>query len=311
MAILNTITCAAAGSNTGIPDCALTLKNVVGGFLVPNSFELTNTQLADSASVQAALLAAVNNNNPALRIYPLPEVVGITDNSEDPVTQTLGFGATVIVRDGKYNLTFQYTKGGNCVSNALTKFNNGNYKYIGFDAQGVLFGTKVGTSLKGIPLDFFYNRPFKFNDGSNIAVYSYQISFNPNYINTGLGFLQMDLSVLQAYSGLLNVNLSLPTIRVTNVIKVKANTGCSGADLYDLYATELAAVSAWVVTEAGKNITITSVAVDANLKAWTITLDATDPDYTVGGPFIVSLASVSVLTGLGVVGYESLPLTVA
>lgn len=310
MSILNTIVCSAAGGNTGVADCSLSLKNILGGFLVPNSFELTEAQMADSVSLLAALSAAVNNDSPALRIYPLPENVGMTDNSEDVVTNTLGYGAAVPVRDGNYNLTFQYTRGGNCLNNSLRKFNGGNYRFLGYDASGILFGTKVGTSLKGIPLDYFYAAPFKLNDGSNIAAFTYRLSFRPNYINEGLGFVALNVSDLLNINGLQNIVLRLAAARAVNVIKVKATTGCAGLDLADDYSDELAIVGNWVARRNGALVTITSVAFDANLKAFTLTLDAADPDYNAAGPFVVTLAPVSVLTAAGVVGYEGLSLLV-
>lgn len=299
------------GGNTGIPDCALTLKNTVTGFLVPGSFELTATNLLTPQSALAALVAAAANDNPLLRIYPLPEAVGVTDNSEDVTLQTFGYGAAVPVRDGNYNLTYAFTRGGNCVNNTLQKFNGLNYKFIGVDASGVVYGTKVGTSLKGIPLDYFYAMPFKHNDGSNVTGFAWRISYKPVYVNAGLGFIQLDLADVLNISGFLNINITLAATRATNVIKVKAITGCAGIDLYDTYSASLVTAANWLVTENGANITITSVALDANLKAFTITLDATDPDYNVSGPFVVKLAAPSVLSANGVPGYEGLALTVA
>lgn len=308
--MINQIVCTAAGGNTGIPDCALTLKNTLTGFLVPSAFELTATNLLTTTATLAALVAAAANDNPLLRIYPLPEAVGVTDNSEDVTLQTFGYGAAVPVRDGNYNLTYAYTRGGNCVNNTLAKFNGLNYKFIGVDASGVVYGTKVGTSLKGIPLDYFYAAPFKHNDGSNVAGFSWRISYKPNYVNSGLGFIQLDLNDVLAISGFLNINITLAAARATNVIKVKALSGCAGIDLYDTYSASLVTAANWIVTENGAVITKTSVALDANLKAFTITLDASDPDYTVGGPFVVTLAAPSVLAGNGVTGYEGIALTV-
>ncbi len=311
MSILNTRVCAVAGGNTGYGDCFLTLQNIILNFLVPGNFELTAAQMASTATALAALQAAAVNDNPALRIYPLPEVVGITDNTEDVVLQTFGYGAPAPVRDGRGNIQFQYIKGGNCVNNQLRKFNNLNYKWIFVDAAGILVGTKVGTSLKGIPLDYFYASPFKINDGSNVTAFMYRTVFNPTYINEGLGFIPMNLADLQAIAGFQNAVVTLGAARATNVIKVKVLTGCAGTDLYDTYSAELANAARWAVTEGGNAITITSVAVDANIKGWTITLDAADPDYTVGGPFSVNLAAPSVLAAAGVPGFEGLALVVA
>lgn len=309
--MINQIVCTAAGSNTGIPDCALTLQKTVAGFLVPSAFELTAANLLTPEATLAALVAAAANDNPLLRIYPLPEFVGVTDNSEDVVLETYGYGQAVPVRDGNYNLTYRFTRGGNCINNTLRNFNGLNYKFIGVDDKGVLYGTKVGATMKGIPLDYFYAQPMKHNDGTATAMFSLRISYKPVYINSALGFIQLPLGDVLNISGFLNINITLAAARAANVIKVKALTGCGGTDLYDTYSASLVTASNWLVTENGANITITGVALDANLKAFTITLDAADPDYTVGGPFVVSLAAPSVLATNGVSGYEGISLTVA
>lgn len=311
MSILNQAFCATSGGNTGIDDCSLTLKNIVRGFLVPKSFELTEAQLADSATALAALIAATRSDSPLTRVYPLPEVVGITDSSEDVVLQTLGYGTPVPVRQGNYNLTFAYLAGGNCVNNALQKFNQGSYRFMGVDAGGILFGVKVGTSLKGIPLDYFNADKFKFADGTNVTGFAYRISMKSEYLNANLGFIQMDLLSLMDIDGLHNVVLSQSGVRALGVFKVVATTGCSGTNMYDLYDTELASASLWKVTEAGKDITITSVVADPNIKGFTITMSTSDPDYVAGGPFFVTLQPVSVLDAAGVDGYEGLTLKIA
>jgi len=311
MSSLNQAFCASSGGNTGIDDCSLTLKNIVRGFLVPKSFELTAAQLADPDTALAALIAATKSDNASLRVYPLPEVVGITDSSEDVVLQTLGYGTPVPVRQGNYNLTFAYLAGGNCVNGALQKFNQGNYRYLGVDAGGVLFGVKSGTSLKGIPLDYFNADKFKFADGTNVTGFAYRISFKPEYLNGNLGFVQMDLLSLMEIDGLHNVVLVQSGARALGVFKVLAMTGCAGTNMYDLYDTELASAALWKVTEAGKDITITSVVADPNIKGFTITMSTADPDYVAGGPFFVTLQPVSILEAAGVVGFEGLTLKVA
>lgn len=310
MSVLNQYVCAAAGANTGIPDCAVTLKNLKYGFLVPNSFELTEAQLATADSALAALQSAAVSDNPATRIYPLPTFESVTDNTEDVVSETIG-GTPFIVRDGKYNLLFRYVKGGQCVSNSLAKFNNGNYRFIGVDSAGVLFGTKDGTSLKGIPLDYFYSRPFRIATDSTIANFSFQIVFDSVYLNTGLGFISLNLADVYGIVGLKNINLSLVAPRVAGVFTLKTKTGCSGVDLYDTFGTQLAIVSNWAVTRLGNLVTLTSVVKGPNTKGLVFTLDTADPDYNVAGPFLVSGAGVSSLVTNGVSGYEILPLTVA
>lgn len=305
MSIINTIVCSAAGGNTGIPDCAFTFKTLVGGFLVPSGFELTEAQLASPQAAMAALLAAVNNDDPTKRIFPLPPTVTFTDNTEDPVFQTFGLGGQGFVRDGKYNFLIQYTKGGNCISNALTKFNNGNYSWLGFDAAGVLIGTKVGTSLKGVPLEVFYNRPFRMADGTNVALFAYMLSFDPNYINQNVGFIQFDFAELtNSLKGLENVNIS--GTRAAAVITAKLTKGCAGTDLYNTYSVEFAAAGNWVALMNGKVVPITGVVAVPASFAWTVTLDTASPNYVAGAPIILNLAKVSVLTAAGITGLEGI-----
>lgn len=308
---VNQIICNVGGANTGIPDCAFTMKNVVKVFLVPSSFELTEAQLSTPESALAALVTAASADLPSQRIYPTPEIVGVTNNSEDVVTQTLGYGVPVVVRDGKQNIQFQYLRGGNCVSNALRKFNNGNWKVLFLDADGVLVGTKVGETIKGIPLDVFYARPFTMNDGTNVSAYTFQLTFSPAYINEAIGFIQLPLADALAIDGLENINLKLAS-RAAAVLLVTALSGCSKENLYDQYSAELAEVTNWIVRKQsnGNQVTVTSVALDANTKSFAITQDTTDPYYSATAALTLELAPPSILAANGITGYEGVKLPI-
>lgn len=306
---VNQIICNVGGGNTGIPDCAFTMANVLKVFLVPNNFVLTAEQLASKELTLAALQAAASADLPSARIYPTPEIVGVTNNSEDVVTQTLGYGVPVVVRDGMYNIQFQYTDGGNCLSNALRKFNKTNRRVLFIDANGVLVGTKVGETIMGIPLQVFYARPFGFNDGANVANFSFQLTFSPNYINEDIGFIQLGLGDVMAIAGLQNINLKFVS-RTAGVIVVQAVTGCSKENLFEEFGTELADVANFVAKNLNGNIiTITSVAEAANSSGFTVTLDTTYTDYSTG-QLLLNLAAPSVLAGNDVPGYEGVQLTV-
>lgn len=311
MSVLNNKNCAAGGGNTGYGDCFIDLKNIVGGFLVPSDreYDATETESAATllAAIQADILAAA-----ADRVYPLAQFEALTDNTEDPTIQTLGYGGLAVTREGLYNLTFQFIQGGLCLSKSLRKFNSSNKSVLLFDAAGVLVGWKSGTVLKGIPLDMFYQRPFRLNDGTNVTNYSTQLVFKPQYLNDLIGFVEMSIGDLSALRGLQDIVLYETTGSNLPVLKIKAKTGCAGTDLYDLFSTELASSSLWTAqNEDGETIAITSVVVDAGLKAWTVTVDGTDPNYPVSGPVIISLAAPTVLAAAGIEGYEGLILSVS
>lgn len=307
MSILNSFVCAAAGGNTGIADCAISIGLLKSGFLVPNSFELTEAQLADPATALAALQAATRDNNPAERAYKLPNFASVTNNSEALVTETIG-GVPFPVRDGINILLIRYTEGGNCLSNALAKFNSGSYRFIGIDSSGILFGTKDGTSLKGIPLYYFHSNPFAFATDSTALNLSFQLAFEPKYVNQGLGFIQLNPADVLSITGLLNINLSLVGTRTAGVFVLQAKAGCAGVNLYDQYSADLADATLYeVLNKNGLVVPITSVAVAAASKGFTFTLDTTSPNYTTGQPYTVKGSGVSFLVAADIDGYEIAP----
>lgn len=309
---VNTILCNVGGANTGVPSCAFTMKNIVKVFLVPNSFELSATDLLSQEAALAKLVAAAAADLPSQRIYPTPSIVGLTNNSEDVVTQTLGYGVPVVVRDGKQILQFQYLRGGNCVSNAMRRFNNSwDGRVLFLDASGVIVGTKVGETIKGIPLDQFYARPFTINDGANVSAYSFQITFDPVYINEAIGFYQLPLADALAIDGLQNIVLKLVS-RAAAVLTVQAFSGCNQTNLFDSYETELADITNWLPKALNGNaIDVASVAAVPNSSGFAITLDDEDPDYSATAAMTLELAAPSVLADNDIVGYEGIRLSIA
>lgn len=309
MSILNVNNCNESGKNTGYGDCTKDFKNIVGGFLVPSNFALTAEQMATPETVLAALAAAILAD-PASRVYPIANFEAITNNSVEPAVFTLGYGRPLTLNDGMYNWRLQFIDGGICLHKNLRKFNGTNRSVLLIDGDGALIGWKSGSTLKGVPLKNFYALPFVPNDYANPTGYFVDIAMLPTYLNDSPGWVAMDLASLVALKGLQNIVLSETTGSALPALKIKANTGCAETDLYDLYADELAQVSLWVATDAdGAQITITSVVKDDTLKAWTVTLDASDPEYSVSGPIYLTLVSAQQLATEGIDGYEALTLT--
>jgi len=307
MSILNYKNCEVSGANTGYGDCFIDLKNIVGGVLVPVGRVYTALELATPATlleaIKADILAAAS-----LRAYPMGTYEALTDSSDAPTKATLGYGRVAITREGFYNLSFQFIDGGLCLSNALRKFNTQNKAVILWDANGVMAGYKVDDTLKGIPLTLFYQNPLKLSDGSNPTAYVTDISFLKPYLNELIGFVQMNIGDLVALRGLQNIVLYETTGSNLPILKIKAKTGCNGFDLYDTYSAELADDALWTaVNDNGEVIAITSVVVDATLKAWTVTVDSGDPNYPTSGGVLIGLASALDLFNAGIEGFEGIP----
>jgi len=298
MSILNTTICDNNGANTGFGDCAIDPKLPQFIIRVPKSFELTEANMVDSATVMAKLDAATKADLFADRIFPYPQQVLVTDNSTDTTYQTLGAGFNVPVNEGMYDWTLQFIKGGKCLNDKLRAFNKSDNDYFFVvDADGRLFGRKVGTSLKGIPANYIFTDKLKIATDATITVYAYRVNFLPNYFNENGGSIPLDLGELQELSGLNNIIPSLVAPRATTTFGFRATTGCGGINLYDQYSTQLADPALYEFIRSGTSIVISSVTAVPSTKSFTVVL-ASSGAGTFGG------STVTLLDAAGVVGFE-------
>src|SRR5690606_21353744 len=145
---LNRIVCVGVGTNVGFGSCVVNPKNFAGAFLVPPDLALGASEIA---SLQATLQSAASADNAANRIYPIHGSEAMTNNTEAKVIQSLGFGGKYPVREGDYDLMFQYINGALCLHKSLRALNGKGRSFLFYDNDGLLIGWKVGNTLKGIP----------------------------------------------------------------------------------------------------------------------------------------------------------------
>lgn len=307
MANLNRTICVTGGANTGVGECPLIPKNIIGMFIVPNNLELTPAQIA---TLQTTLQGLAANDVPANRIYPVHNFVGLTDNTGELVTETLGYGGIAPITEGKYDWTFRISRGGICLQKALRKFNNKSVRVLFYDASYVLYGTMKGANLMGIPLEMFYALPWTLSDGSGTtAGFNVRVVFDPIYFNDNLGYVETSEEgfLLSEIEGIKEINLVEIAPSAKPVMVIQALAGCGGENLFSLYSTELSEVALWDVTNAttGATIAITSVAANAGAEAFTVTIPATVD------PVNVKLAPISELEAAGIEGYESKTIRIA
>lgn len=303
---LNKLICVVSGANTGYGECVLSPSVISGAFIVPRDLALT---AEDIAALQVTLTALAMDASPKERIYPIHNFEEVADGTEDLVIATLGYGGKYPVRDGDYDWTFRYLQGGLCLSKALRKFSGIGKHILFYDVNGLLIGQKVGDTLKGIPMNFFYSNPWRPTDGSTAPTFAARFSFKPRYINEDVGFVQADFN-LATIVGLQDVALK-DNGSVRPAMKVNAFVGCAKDNLFDLYSEELSDPAAWVATIAGEEVAITAVAEDVAISGWTITLDTADPNYAVApAPVVIRLADPEALDALEVTGFESNSVTI-
>lgn len=315
MGVKNISICNQQGGNTGVKACYNDIGIPRAILFVPIGATYTTASLA---ALKTALAAGVLNNSPYSRIYPLQNIVQITDSSSEPTSQTFsGDNSVVFTSQGFYNLKFQWVVGGICLLIQLLKANSRNKAFLIIDSFGQLIGQEAGTDLiKGIVGNSFTDK-FKFSVGNDaVAAYTTNLTFEPSQVNENLAIVNFNLpsggglAYLTSLSGLLDVNISQNAARALGVLKVGAKTACGTVNLFDDYAAALAVAGAWraKTTTGGLPIAITSVAQDATNLGWTVTLDTTDPNYSAtAGAIQIGLAGPATLAALGtpVVGYES------
>lgn len=272
MPTLNNPLCATAYGNTGFGDCYLEPDKIVGAIQVPSSFSIA---AADLPALQEFLIAKVHAAI-GTRIFPYHNWINVADNTEDVTINTTDYGAKIFIKDGFYDFTFRYLKGGVQLHQELAKNEGSGKSFLLYDGNGVLYGYKVDLLLKGIPTELFKVLPWRPNTGAEAAQYLLRMIINPIYMNKGnLGFIKvkdaLDFNLFDV-SGLQDVELELQTL-VGNVATVKAFSLISKVDMYDAYSINLMQTTAWQArNEDDTDVPITTVTLNATLKAWVITL---------------------------------------
>lgn len=306
---LNLIKCASGEStfNTGVSDCPYIPGYIVGAILATSKISLAPANFLTAEALYTFLETAAQAPR-ASRIYPIAALKGLeADNTEAPTEFTFGYGDQETIREGKINWSYRYQDGGLCLHNNLRKLNGTKVYAFFIDNNGVVIGTRNGENMDAIPLTKFFAPPFGVSNGSEPSKFLVNLSFDPKYINENIAFLDPDGEVdFMELKGLLNVKLTSKLVAGDAVTTAKVS--CGGTDLYDLYAYELAEITAWKAKGAnGAAIVISAVVKDDVQKAWVI---STAADFVAGD--IIELAAPSVLSEapISVSGYEGLPGTV-
>lgn len=301
--------------NTGFGNCVVDIGTMRGIFYVPKGTVLIT---ASMAAFKTAFAALIINDLPIARGFPVHGFVGPTDSSEDLTIQTFPYGGKAVVREGDYDWTFQFTDGRFCLNIALRGMNYIEQDFFIYDSNARLYGTDPGDgtdNIKAIEPTLKWTAPFKLNDGSAVTHYGTRVSFQPYQINEAVRFVDLSkdggLAYIKSLKGLQNIKLTKIS-RAVAVLKIGAFTSCGSVDLSQVYTVELAVASLWrAYAVNGNSLTITSVAYDANVKGFTVTIDTSDPDYVAGAVITVGLAPVSVLVAGGVIGFEGINVDVA
>lgn len=300
--------------NSGAPVCDVIRDIPLGLILLDAGVELTAADMA-SATTFAAAIDALTRAPRGGRAYPIWDLTNFEDTSEEATKGAVGNLSNVQIQlvDAIPSFAFQHRKG-ELFHKQLSRAENQNLKLLIVDKKYAVYGTQTsGGKLTGFSLSEFKAQLPKFGTPAAPSNYPFSVSLSSiTEYKENLAFFQGD-STLVNVSGIVDVELSLFN-QTTNVAKVLA-LALGGKNLFDLYATELAAASAWKATnvQTGVAFTITSVAAsDTVNKVFTVTLDSTAyAALTAADKVTIELVAAQALETLGVDGYESTaPVTV-
>lgn len=218
----------------------------------------------------------------AEKLFILPEVQEITLNKEANKEGSLNLGFKATLQEGKPGYKFKFFGGADLLKRCRT-FNNQTVRLREYDANGVWWGTKVGTDSKGFQAKLFFTGG-DIATGQNVeeGVIECTVSIlsASEYYNNAYWVETTSAENVEDITPLIDVQLT-EISHSTNVWKIGMYiNGSDQTGPYNIFDTHGAAIAALTFTAGtgtnyGTSLAITSVAVDNSLKCLTVTFDST------------------------------------
>lgn len=321
MALLIGLNCASNARNTGNNLCVSEFGLPAGFILVPPSVSYSPAQTKDGATFLAALQASAYNVNPALRIYPFMGINGTELANTDATTETSGYGDIRTLLLMKMGFVFSYWGKGPCWNANALAFDGkeGSYTMMLVDQNGVVAGTVLPNgNMTGYDLTRLNINPRTVTTGSAGSVIAINVMFRDgvNQWGKNWAYVQTD-NAATSLKGLNDIYLQNVTANVTptpaaGTYYIKVLASCGGTSIAAAYPTIFASIttgSPFTIANAANNNVITMLTNTYNqtYDAMQIGVDTTDTDYTAATNIKASLSDTSVLSGLGVIGFEAVP----
>lgn len=299
MSILNNPNCTEQKGNVGIPSCAIGITYPIGFIITEDSFKLTVANMADWATTLGALsdacLAPVGN-----RIYPIFNIIGLTDNTPAPEAKTSGYGVITKHVEKPHSFELDTRDLGGKYFAELRKFKNRkDLRVYWIDASGFIGGEE---NSDGELLGFkctFQPKQIKVGNVADITKYMVQLDItDPTALTDKLSAIQYEdtVNLENELNGILNVNIS-DVAAGTLTLRVSLITEISKTNLYDEYSSIIVAnPAAFIATKAdGTANVITGITANPLTKSFTIAL-------TAAGLTTLKLEPAAALATLGIGG---------
>lgn len=273
--------CGQSGANLGALACDVS-KGVAKKIFIYNGAIAASDYATDTALLAKLVTYSQLSKDDANKVFTIPEIQDVQDASEQNTEGTLGLGFKAVVREGRPAYTFKVFASADQLKR-LRKFNNKTVRLFEYDANGVLWGTKSGSTFVGYQAKLFVSGG-KMATGQNIE---------EGVVTIGVSFLSVTEYIDNSYYASISGNIEdvAPLMDVamtkisnaTNVYKIglyiPAASVTGDFNIYDDYGAAVAALvanfSAKSGASYGTSLAITTIAVDPALKCLTVTFDST------------------------------------
>lgn len=286
----------------------------IGGTSTAGTVPVANTTGAAAApgALLAQLKSDMQNDNKALRIYPIPNFFSFKDSSEKAVEQKFDYGQVQTVRDGIMDWQFDFRLGGLNLSNALRSYNGYAWSFLFVDSKNQLVGTQ-GVDLTGAntigaisPIEF-YQDPFMPNDGKKLATYTSKFRFLAKYVNELVAYVTTaNFDLLSTITGLIDLTLTGVESATPGTYNVTVTSRVGGVNVGALFSTALASSALWTSAADANGLPVTITTVIWNVAGYFAIAVTTSGNYpAIGQKIDFNLNGPTELATALVPGYES------
>lgn len=317
--------------NTGPLQYSFDLSKIEKIMFIPKGRKFTQTEVKTLYTVLSgsSAVGSVSYATPELRGYPIGDFIGCENKSTDSTINTTGYGQPTFAKEGTFIWEFEFKKGGLTYHNILKTFQDcqENFDMLIFDYEK---NTIVGTTpaqnavasggqyvLQGISLSMVILPLPKINTGSNTTQHYLQVSLaDATEITKRLAVVELPKNQpLRAINGLRNLEYIEHTCIAAagTVLKTRAVVDGGAYDVYDLYGSAIAALSAnfsaTVDTSSAITATTVAVAVEAATKTIKFTFTFTGGSVAAGDLITITPPTIAQMAAT-IPGFASQPFTV-
>lgn len=291
--------------------CDLKKKKMKGVIFADRGVTFSGAAVASAA----AFIAEVKTKTTAARgsrVYPIWDLLNFEDNTGDPATGGIGnlTTATITTSDAVPAFRFGYN-GTEMRHTRMSAMASATLDVFFVDEGFAVYGTlKSEGVFGGFNVLQAYGDVTKFVVADAINQYSFRITLGDVTEYRDKSTYVVTNSGITAAVGLVNVVLSKLS-NASNVYKIQAIAD-GGTNLEPLNGAAIAGLT-WTATnlQTGAAFTITSVADDTALDAFTVTLDSTAYTALASGDKVqINGPSAADLSGAGVKPYEMIPVII-